>query len=87
MMTGNGCGGRSSLWLRSGLFRLRRVVPPGSVAVPVASRPIAAYQALTLEDLLDPRGTLLGGDELTELVRGVDLPEKPAELMVASVVL
>lgn len=36
----------------------RRVAPPGSVAVPVAARPIAAYQALTLEDLLDPRGEL-----------------------------
>ena len=29
--------------------------PPGSVAVPVAGRPVAAYQALELEHLLDPR--------------------------------
>ena len=28
--------------------------PPGSVSVPVAGRPLQAYQALELEDLLDP---------------------------------
>ena len=29
--------------------------PPGTIAVPVAGRPVPAYQALELEDLLDPR--------------------------------
>ncbi|MEM7409305.1 MAG: hypothetical protein AAF430_03605 [Myxococcota bacterium] len=40
--------------------------PPGTVAVPVAGRPVAAYQALELEDLLDPRTSKLSVVHLPE---------------------
>ncbi len=33
----------------------KREVPHGSTAVPVAARPLGAYQAIQLEDLLDPK--------------------------------